>query len=402
MSASERIPVTPSVLSWARRSGGLSELIAAQKLGISVTTLHKWETGAQKPTLKQLRKAAGCYKRPLAVLLLSQPPPEMGFDALRDFRRLATSEDSEPSSSMQIELRRAHSQREVFLELAEIAPNTVVEPQQVPSISAAGNPETAGSTLRDFIGLGDAGYSKWSTPHEALNAHIEAIERKGIMVIHTKDIALEEMRGFCIADFPYPVIALNGTDWPRPRLFTLIHELCHIALRSSGMCDLHDVLPRARHVTGEDRVEKFCNHVAASTLMPSYPVLHHPNVRSKPVGHRWSLDELGQISRTFHTSSEALLLRLITLEHATWQQYRELKPLLDREYQDARRRKKAQQQTKDGGPSFYVVKARNLGRNYVLSVVDAFQARSISSLDAACYLDVKYDQIPKLAEEAFR
>jgi transcriptional regulator with XRE-family HTH domain len=86
MPASDRIPVIPDVLKWARESAGLDPARAAKLVGVSETTLERWETGELQPTIKQLRKAAAKYHRPLAVLLLPEPPHD--FDAMRDFRRL--------------------------------------------------------------------------------------------------------------------------------------------------------------------------------------------------------------------------------------------------------------------------------------------------------------------------
>ncbi|BBU22144.1 Helix-turn-helix [Mycobacterium xenopi] len=79
-------------MQWARKSAGFHDIsLAAKRLGTSEMTVSKWEDGSLQPTIKQLRKIAKTYKRPLAVLLLPEPPKE--FDALRDFRRIAGSED---------------------------------------------------------------------------------------------------------------------------------------------------------------------------------------------------------------------------------------------------------------------------------------------------------------------
>ena len=85
MSPSERIAVVPDVIIWARESAGLAPDQAAKKLTVSVSTLDGWETGETPPTIKQLRKAAKTYRRPLAVLLLPSPPTD--FLPLQDFRR---------------------------------------------------------------------------------------------------------------------------------------------------------------------------------------------------------------------------------------------------------------------------------------------------------------------------
>jgi transcriptional regulator with XRE-family HTH domain len=71
----ERIPIEPSVLQWARTSAGFHDgLLAAKCLSVSENTVTKWEDGSLEPTIKQLRTIAKTYKRPLAVLLLPEPP----------------------------------------------------------------------------------------------------------------------------------------------------------------------------------------------------------------------------------------------------------------------------------------------------------------------------------------
>src|SRR5687767_11959169 len=122
MAELKRIPVVPDVLIWARKGISLSEEEAARRLQVSQDTLLKWESGELEPTISQLRKAAKLYRRPLAVLLLTEPPVD--FDVLKDFRR---GDVANPDWSHQLhaEFRRALSQREVFLELSELAPDTV-------------------------------------------------------------------------------------------------------------------------------------------------------------------------------------------------------------------------------------------------------------------------------------
>jgi Zn-dependent peptidase ImmA (M78 family) len=123
------------------------------------------------------------------------------------------------------------------------------------------------------------------------------------------------MRGFSISEWPYPVTVINGADWPRPKLFTLLHELCHLALNSSGLCDLHE--SHTAKPRDEDRLEQYCNEVAAATLMPRPKILNDPDVQRFGPNHDWSLDELRKLSERHGASSEAVLLRLIHLQAAT-------------------------------------------------------------------------------------
>ena len=108
-----RIPIDRELLVWARQALGMSGEAAAQRLSISESTLDKWESGALSPTIKQLRKAASVYRIPLAVLLLPEPPTT--YQPIRDYRKLVDGRIAPVSPALHAELRRAESQREVFL-----------------------------------------------------------------------------------------------------------------------------------------------------------------------------------------------------------------------------------------------------------------------------------------------
>jgi Zn-dependent peptidase ImmA (M78 family)/DNA-binding XRE family transcriptional regulator len=388
----QRIEVTPEVIAWARTGIGLDEANASRKLGVSESTLASWEAGNLAPTIGQLRKMAKHYKRPLAVLLLPEPPDD--FDAMRDFRSTGVGRDSRDwSPELHAEFRRAYMQREVFVELQEVAPGAV-QPGDTPTrLDVADSAERSGDVLRGVLGIDPQEY--WSDSNRSLNRWLEATEGLGFLVVQTSRVAVSEMRGFSISEWPFPVVALNGSDTTRGRLFTLAHELAHLLLNAGGLCDLHE----SRHPQGsEDTTERLCNAIAAAALMPKSVVLGVDAIRNATRDQQWTLDDLSRLSRPFGTSSESFLLRLISLQKATWDLYNALKPEIERQYQEARDRQREQRRERGGGPSFYVVKARNLGHQYVTSVTEALDSNAISSLDAADYLDVRFDQIPKLQD----
>ena len=395
MSSSERIVITPAVITWARESAGLDPDQAAHKMTVSRATLDGWESGEKPPTIKQLRKAAKAYRRPLAVLLLPSPPTD--FSPLQDYRRSGASETSK-SPELVSEVKRALTQREVFLELGEVAPTSVVSSDEIPRLDQAGSPEVGGSRLREALRLGSLPQSVWSRPGDALNRCIRAVEELGVIVIQTQGVEISELRGFSISESPHPVIALNGKDFPRPRLFTLLHELAHLGLRAGGLCDLHE--SQTSRSTSWDSTEHYCNAVAASALMPAESLMRDTAVARAGSTYDWSLGELSQLSARFGASSEAVLLRLVSLSKASWDTYWARKEELEEEYAEARRHARERQRESDGGPSYYVVKARDMGHGYITSVLDAFRSRAISSLDVADYLDVRYDQLPQLERAA--
>ena len=77
------IGIKPSVAVWARTASRTEVRVAAKKTGISEEALVDIESGTKLPSIAQLRKMAAAYKRPLAVMLLPEPPKD--FDALHDF-----------------------------------------------------------------------------------------------------------------------------------------------------------------------------------------------------------------------------------------------------------------------------------------------------------------------------
>ena len=394
MSAPERIAVEPSVMGWARTSAGLDVAEAARRLSVSEDTVRGWESGDRQPTVRQQRNAATLFKRPLAVLLLPSPPRD--FQPLQDFRQtegLGEGAKVSWSPALHAEVKRALMQREVFLELAELSPSSVVATADRPTFSRDRPAEQAGAYLRRFSGIDRLPERTWSDSHAALNSSVARVESLGIIVVQTRGVPISEMRGFSISEWPFAVVALNGADWPRPRLFTLFHKLAHLALNAGGLCDLHETRARPRP---NDAIEDYCNQVAASALMPAEMVLADADVRSAPSNYEWSLDELWTLSARYGPSSEAVLLRLIAVGKATWDLYWTRKPQLEEAYQHAREAERERRSEASGGPSYYVVKARDLGHGYAAAVLDAYHARTISSLDVADYLDVRFDQLPKL------
>lgn len=395
--SSERIEVEPEVLIWARKALGLDEVGAGKKIGVSESILSGWESGTVAPTIKQLRNAARAYKVPLAVLLLSEPPRK--FEPIRDFRQTIAAGNRKFSPELHAELRRAEMQREVFLEISELAPDVLDETTPLPSLTLQSSPEEAGALLREYVEVSSDAQTSWKDPQKALNGWVDALEKKGILVIHASSIKLEEARGFSISEMPFPVIGLNGKDKPRPRIFTLFHELAHIALNVGGLCILDE--PKGIPSKKRESIEKFCNAVAVSAVVPASHLHSLPEVANASKNYRWTLIELNKLAKHYNISSEAILLRLVNQGKASWDLYWERKPELERLYKKSLEDRKKQLKASPGGPSYYAVKAQGIGHGYAHTVLSAFRSRAISSLDVSDYLQVKFDKIPKL-EAALR
>jgi Zn-dependent peptidase ImmA (M78 family) len=140
------------------------------------------------------------------------------------------------------------------------------------------------------------------------------------------DVSIEEARGFSIGRYPLPVIAINGAEPPRGKLFTLLHEVAHILLHRSALCDLEDAATPAVEPEGR-RLEWYCNSVAAAALMPRNAVLEAVADREEAPETSWSNDDLRALAGRFGDSAEAMLVRLVTLNLASREEYRARRPV---------------------------------------------------------------------------
>ena len=380
------VDTTPDVLEWARQSIGLSIEVAAKKIGVDTIVLRYWEAGAETddikgPTIGQLRKMAEAYKRPLAALLLPEPPPAADLVGA-DFRLLPRNQDRAWSPELRVALRRVRMQRGVAGDLADLA-GELPEPLAL-TIDLDQAPEALGETIRAWLGT-----PQWVAKDSDLRQWIEQIESKGILITQVQRVSLEEMRGCSIGEQPFPVIVLNGADSQKGKTFTLMHELAHILLHTGGLCDLED---RTRHISSaKERIERFCNQVAAAILMPREELLGH--LRSYPAGIVKSDDVLRQLAEGYGVSREALLLRLVTLGWASWDDYFRAKPHFEEIYEA---RGKSGQEDKGGGPTYYTMKVRDLGRRYISTVLEAYHREDINNAELARYLHIKVNHIAAL------
>lgn len=380
--------VEPSLLAWARERANIELIAADRKIDVPEGRVREWEEGTTRPTIAQLRKAAEVYRRSLGVFFLPEPPED--FETLRDFRRIQGSLTAEWSVALHDEYRRAHAQRDALLELADLDD---VQPSKGWRLRGlADDDDRIAAAARQAL-LAAAPLpvpTRGADKYRHLNYWIATLEQMGVLVIHTQggEVSTEEMRAFSLYFDEVPAIVLNGADWPRGRLFSLIHEYAHLILHTGGVCD---TTTDRRAVTENRQLEARCNAIAASVLMPAQAVSESDVVKSKPRGHRWTLDELIEAAKPFGVSVESFLRRLATLDLVPLSQYQA--------FREAQSQRDEQERKPDGGNA-NITKVRDLGRQYVRTVIRAQRRGLIDSTTAATLLDVKVGRIPKLAEKA--
>jgi Zn-dependent peptidase ImmA (M78 family) len=378
-----RLSVEPSVLRWARETAGLDIDTAATRIGVKPNRVSQWEGGSVAPTINQIRTMADVYARPLAALLMSEPPAEDVKRNLPDFRR-PEAQSHVVSRALQKATMRAYRQRDALRDVATDLELPESEATAMYALDQALDPSALGEQLRTALRLDLIPKPVLLQPETLLRELVRQAERLNVTVIQVQRVDIAEMRGFSLGDGSCPIVALNGADWPRGKVYTLLHELAHVGFRSDGLCDLH---------YGQDaQLERMCDAVAAAALMPAHAfVAALGNARPD----RLTVDLARAIGNEFGASGESALLRMVELGRATWDDYWRLKPEFDSAYTTYKAAEKERNAGQDS-PIFYQVKRRDLGRRFISQMVTAYEEDALSSRDLAQLLEVSFDKIPKL------
>lgn len=388
--------VKRDLLVWARDRAKISPEDAAKAAAVTVERLQGWEAGDDKPTIGQLRSLAEKYKFPLAVFYLPEPP--LDFAPLRDFRRLPDEPEKTLSPHLAYHIRAAHERRELALELLQ---DMGEPPRDLPlKVAVDDDPEAIGHAIRDFLDIDQKAQQK--SAKQAFDFWRKRLEEHGVLVFVVsgphRSVDLSEMRGFAIAKAELPTIVINGKDYSQGgKAFTLLHEFCHILLGESAISNGTGDYPYLK--PDERRIERFCDAVAAAALMPRNVLMSFSEVANAGL-HQWSDDELRPIAQQLGVSREALLLRFVSLERATWAFYMGERPRFQEEYrQAALERKKNKKAVAIKRP---VMLMSWNGRGFTRLVLRSYYGQRITLNDVAGYLGAKLKHIPPLEQAAFQ
>ena len=316
MAKSVKALITPEVLKWAREEYIELEIdYAAKKLNIDSERLEAWENGKEQPTVPQLKKIAKLYRIHISIFYLPGPP--VGFNRPTDYRVLPEhfAIDEEQIYRLNANIVEAFERREMLIELYELLEEP---PPDVPlNVNRHDNLRQTAQKITEFLEFNRTQLQHANDPYAALKFWKQTVEAKGILVCQTSvnthlSVELETVRGFCIAQRPFPVIVVNPKDSPYGRIFTLIHELVHIAL---GESVIQNTDFEATLLSNLDPIEVFCNQVAAEVLVPEDELLEIVNLEMFE-------EELSGTSKFFHVSPEVIMRRLLTLGKISRHDYR--------------------------------------------------------------------------------
>jgi Zn-dependent peptidase ImmA (M78 family) len=379
--------VNPLVLQWLRTSSGFSVEEAARRAQTKPENVAAWEDQAdeKRPSMAQLRRLAGAYKRPLSDFYLPRPSTEIPIP--HDFRRLPPDGVHSYSPAMRYELRAAYRRRTIALDLAD---ELDVKPRRFDALGTANlndDPEAVGNLLRGILRVDFSEQTTWRQPRVGYNAWRRKAEALDVLVFQVATVEKSQMLGFSFAFDVLPIIAVNRKLPPNGRTFTLLHEFAHLILGERGICDLDEHVAR---LPREQQVEVFANHVAGSALVPKATLLTHEILAEVRNPQNWSEEALDILARDFCVSQEVVLRRLLIAGRTTPEFYaaKRRQYLAQMERQETAR----DEVSDDFRRNMPLEAASNLGA-FARLVLTSYYSDTINLTDASKLLGVKADKV---------
>lgn len=327
---------------------------------------------------------------------LAATDQEVEFD---DLVRLAMV-FSLPWSSLLIDapevLRRGGDNRTFVNQKVDLSPQLITELQladlllesaaelfpgggyEIPDLPRGGwSEDQLASEIRSFLAVSVDDQMGVNDGYGAVRLWIAALNRRNVYVSQ-RSLKDPTVRAFSKVNEDQAVIVVSTKDGSYPRIFSILHEYCHVVLHSTGVCDLLD----------HSDVERYCNKVSASVLLPPELLtrIWTPGAFSGP--HEVADKALQTMSSRAHVSQQALLIAL--RDRGTISQ--ELHNAM--EGRRAARRGAGGKQRK-GSPPYYTVEINKVGRLYAQRVVDALSEGVIDRQDASVLLGVGEHNIAK-------
>lgn len=379
-----RIEIQPELLRWAVERSGLSYDDFKEPV-------QDWIRGDSLPTVRKLEGFARKAMVPFGYLFLQTPPREsIGVPDFRTFgdEQRRTFSPNLRDSITDIQRRQAWM-REYLVE----AGSDPIE--LVGTLKLSDSFDHAAWMIRQHLLLADDWQLQHRSWESALTALRRAIENAGVFVCMTNQVGLntrrslnqEEFRGFVLIDEFAPWIFVNTNDTKSAQMFTLAHEMVHVCVGTPGLFNLEKL------ESSDDRVEQFCNRVAAEFLLPKQRFLQS-----------WTStgdlqDRCSALAREFRVSPLVVGRRAFELElisrqaffrfyHEAMEQWRDLKEFKKKEKKPA--------------PVFWQQQQMRLGDRFGYAVAQAYAERKLLPTDAQDLTGFNRETFSKYARAMLR
>ena len=381
--ADQLAAVSPNVLKWARTSLGLDLYEVSHELGKDIEIIEMWERGEGSPTYAQLEKLAyTVYKRPLAIFFMQEPPSESNIKT--EFRTFFGFNGNKLEKDTHLAIRDGKARQLYLSEFSESqdAQNFIswLKKLRLENTSI----EVISEKVRAKLDVSESLISRTKKPEAALEIWRDAIEKTGIFVFK-RAFKQNNISGFCLLHEKFPVIYLNNKTSFTRQIFTILHELAHLAFDVSGVCSVDTAyIPLLE--PAERKIEEWCDKFAAEVLVPKSGFL-------ALMGKSFNEERIEYIARHFRVSPAVIARKGYDLEliDKNW-----LDDLMRQYFPDNWRSYKKTDDDKGGGGDYYNTQLQYLSRRYLIEAYKKYSTGQISASAISDYLGVKVTSLAGL------
>lgn len=375
----EYINIVPEVLKSIRLSLGLDLMKVSKRTKIPLDDLKSYESvTGKKPTLSELSLLAKAYNKPIAALLLYKPIKEK---PLPKDRRTVNSEQVGSFDLKTIRVvERARALLDSVLELKKELGLRIEKFSDNATLNS--DPVTTANKFRKKWKLDEL--KVLPNNDAALEGFIEKVEELGIAIFQLP-LTKDNLRGFSIIDEEVPIIVIKrGGDPSTAKIFTLFHEVGHILLNESGLCDVG--------LGSHQKIEKWCNAFASEILVPTKELLQHETVKSyiQKNNKVWASKDLVEIGNEFFVGRLVILKKLYNHRLTTKAYYEEKLKTWNKPSFGRAKEPEGRNIPKE------IIKER--GKTFISMAFDAYMQNRINIKELSDYLGAKLIYIPKIRQ----
>jgi Zn-dependent peptidase ImmA (M78 family)/transcriptional regulator with XRE-family HTH domain len=386
--------LNPEIFKWARETAGLSVEDAASGLGIAhADKLLSIESGNEAPSRAVLLKMAKHYRRSLLTFYLSAPPQK--GDRGEDFRTVVENRTIESDANLDALIRDLRARQSLV--------RSTLEDEESESLDFIGSTKLSQGVpatvraIQNLLQLDVNEFRKQKRPEDAFSILRDRAEAGNIFVLlignlgsHHSAIPVEAFRGFAIADKIAPFVVINDQDSKTAWSFTLVHELAHLCLGTTGISA----------APSEKAIEQFCNDVAGEFLLPE------AELKLLVLPTPWQVDSsitaISKFAADRHLSRAMVAYKLYRAGKIPFVQWQKLDSRLKELSAKEKAQNKAKPKENESGPSYYVVRRHRLGKAILEFANRTLRSGALSPVKAAKVLGVKPRSVQPLLIDVAR
>lgn len=297
MSSANKIKVNKDIYIWAIEESQ----IAYDEIKFRFHKIEEWISQDSYPTFRQLEDLASFLKVPFGYMFLENPPKTNIINS--EFRTIGN-KMPQVSKNLQDTLYSMGEKKEWLSEYRKKNGWEKIIPGNYKDINRK-DIYSVSNLAKEFLQLKGYWYREIKEARMAFNYLRNVLESVGIIVMKngivgnntSRNLNLDEFRGFLLYDEYSPLIFINSKDSYNGMIFTLIHEFIHLLLQE-------DDIFIDEHFHNDFKEEQRINSITAEFLIPASHIDELWN------NNKDELEQIEEFGKTFHVSKIAVAIKL--------------------------------------------------------------------------------------------